>query len=134
MNIMNIRTALTINTVMDLLFGIGFLLLPGFLLQLFGMSSAPEIAFIAQLLGAALIGIALIVWLVRDSGYSPPVRAILIGLLIFNVLGFTVSLLAVLTGVMNAVGWIIPAAFLLEALPRVYFLFINPPREMLPDV
>ena len=134
MNIMNIRTALTINTVMALLFGIGFLLLPGFLLQLFGMSSAPEIAFIAQLLGAALIGIAVIVWLVRDSGYSPPVRAILIGLLIFNVLGFTVSLLAVLTGVMNAVGWIIPAAFLIEALPRVYFLFIDPPREMLPEV
>ena len=126
---MNIRTAFTINTVMALLFGIGFLLLPGFLLPIFGMSSAPAAAFLAQLLGSALIGIAVVSWLVRDSGYSPPVRAILIGLLIFNVLGFIVSLLAVLTGVMNAVGWIIPAAFLIEALPRVYFLFINPPRE-----
>lgn len=131
---MNLRNALTINTGMALLFGIGFLLLPTVVLPIFGISSAPETAFMAQLLGAALIGIAVLVWLVRDIGYSPAVRAILIGLLVFNVLGFVVSLLAVLSGVMNAAGWIIPAAFLIEALPRAYFLFINPPRELSPEV
>ncbi|HUS15878.1 MAG TPA: hypothetical protein VM536_12780 [Chloroflexia bacterium] len=125
---MNIRAMLTINTVMALLFGIGFLLLPGVVLPIFGMSAAPATTLMTQLLGAALIGIAVAAWLARDNGFSPPVRGLVIGLLIFNVLGFIVSLLAVLTGVTNALGWILPAALLIEALPRVYFLFVNPLR------
>jgi len=123
---MNIRAMLTVNTLLGLFFGIGFLLLPGFVLPTFGMSANPATMLMTQLLGAALIGLSVAVWLVKDGSLTPQVRAIVIGLLIFNVLGFIVSLLAVLTGVTNAVGWILPAAFLIEALPRVYFLFVRP--------
>jgi hypothetical protein len=123
---MNIRAMLTTNTLLGMIFGIGFLLLPSFVLPLFGMPANPAATLMTQLLGAALIGLSVAVWLVRDSSLSPQVRAIVVGLLIFNVLGFIVSLLAVLSGVTNSLGWILPAALLIEALPRVYFLFLKP--------
>jgi hypothetical protein len=126
---MNVRTMLTVNTLLALLFGIGFLILPGVILPIFGIAADPATMLMAELLGAALIGIGVVTWLVKDSGFTPPVRAIVTGLLVFNVLGFIVSLLAVVNGVTNGVGWILPAALLIEALPRVYFLFVNPPRE-----
>ena len=126
---MNIRTAFIIDTAHALPLGLAFLLLPWFVLPIFGIAPASGAVFIAQLYGAAILGIAAMAWFAKDTRDSLSVRAILIGFLTLDVIGLIVTILAVLSGVVNVLGWLVVVLFLTLSLMRVYFLFVNPPHE-----
>lgn len=49
-------------------------------------------------------------------------RAIIIGLFVYDLLGFAVTLYALLTNVLGALGWIIAGIYLLLTLGFGYFL------------
>jgi hypothetical protein len=123
---MGLRAAFMVNTVVGLVFGVGFALVPGLVLSIFGIKYDNGTIYVGQVLGATLIALSTITWFAKESSDWKLVRAILAGLLIFEVIGLVATVLAVLGGVTNALGWFIVLVLVTQALPRIYFLFVKP--------
>jgi hypothetical protein len=108
------------------LFGLGFVFIPEQVLSFYGTAPVASTSYMAQLLGAALLGFAIILWLCKDAEDSPLRQAILLGLFVAEGVGFVVVLMAQLGGGINALGWSTVAIYLLFALGFGYFRFIKP--------
>jgi hypothetical protein len=120
---MKLNVFMLIVAVVAGLFGLGFVFIPEQILSYYGGDPNAGANYMAQLLGAALIGIAIILWLCKDVEDSPARRAILLGLFVAEGVGFVVALMMQLSGVMNALGWTTVMLYLLFALGFGYFRF-----------
>lgn len=123
---MKLSTLFAINAIVALLFGLGFLLIPEQVVELYDVTLGEAGIFVANIFGAALLGFAAMTWLARNSTASEARNAIMWGLFIEHVVGFVFSLLAQTAGLMNAMGWSIVVIYGLLALGYTYFLFIAP--------
>ncbi len=123
---MNLKNLFMINTVIALLFGLAFVLIPATALGWYGIDLLPKAGILmSRLFGSALLGIAILTWLVRSQGASEARTAIITGLLLHDALGFIVGLLAQLDGVANQLGWSTVIIYLLLALGYGYFRFVK---------
>jgi len=121
---MKVTTFLTIKAIVSLAFGIALALLPVVLMGLYGVTLDPAGAFMARLVGACLIGIGLICWLGKSVADDAQ-RAITLALFIGDTVGFIVALVGQLSGLMNALGWMVVAIWLLLALGNGYCRFLK---------
>lgn len=113
--------------VVEVVFGIGFVLMPVFVASTFGMGLSPAGALMAQLFGAAFIFGSIVLWLGRNAPSSEKaLRAIVVAVVVSNAIGFVVTLLASLSGVWNALGWLPVGLYLVFGLAFAYFLFAKP--------
>ena len=128
---MKLRYWMAAKSIVEILFGIGFVIAPVFVGTIFGMDLDESGALMAQLFGTLFIFGSIVLWLSQKAQETEPaVRAIVIAVVISNVIGFVLTLLASLNGVWNALGWIPVALFLVFALGFTYFLFAKPaPRK-----
>lgn len=121
---MKLSTWMAAKAVVCIVFGIGFVLMPQFLGSIYAMSLDPSGTLMARLFGAAFIFEAIVLWLAKNSpGSDPATRAIVIAVVVSNAIGFIVTLLATLSGVWNALGWLPVALYLVFGLVFAYFLF-----------
>lgn len=102
---MKLKTLFIFNAIATILFGIGSVLAPHQLGNLFGSALNPAGALMMQYGGAWLIGIGLLAWFARNSADSEARRAIVLAFLICYSIAFIVALLAQLNNVLNAFGW-----------------------------
>ncbi len=123
---MKLRTLFAINAVIAAVFGVSFVAAPARLLAQYGLTVDAGFALVAQLFGAALIGYAILTWLVRASGDSDARRAIVLALFISDGVAFVLALMAQLRGLVNSLGWSTVAIYLLLALGFGYFQFTKP--------
>jgi len=123
---MKFSTLMSIKAVICLFFGVGEVLLPTTLMSYYGATLDPGGAFMAQLFGSAFILLGLLLWLMRNTTEVSTVKAFSMSLFIGDAVGFVVSLIAVLNGVVNALGWTTVALYLLIGLGFGYF-WLNPP-------
>jgi hypothetical protein len=119
---MNLKTLLIIKAIVCLCLGIPILLIPNFMYSIFGVSLADGGAFAAREYGAAMIGILLLAWFARNAEASDARWAIVLALFVYDALGFVVSLIAVISCVLNSLGWLIVVLYLVLALGFGYFL------------
>jgi hypothetical protein len=124
-NRMKLNMFMTIVAVVAGLFGLGFVFSPEQILSLYGAASDESANYMAQLFGAALLGIAVILWLCKDAEDSPVRQAILLGLFVAEGVGFVVALITQLGGGINALGWSTVIIYLLFALGFGYFRFMK---------
>lgn len=118
-------TFLPIKTLICAVIGIAELLFPQQFLALFGLQLDPAGMVMTRFQAAGLIGIGLICWFYRSAGYKT-VQEILLALFIADALGFLVALFAQLTGVTNALGWLVVAIWLFLAAGLGYLRFVKP--------
>jgi len=121
---MKVSTFLVIKAIVSLIFGITLALAPAALMGLYGVTLDVTGAFMGRFFGACLIGIGLTCWLgssVTDDGQ----RAITLALFIGDTIGFIVALVAQLSGMMNALGWVVVLIWLLLALGNGYCRFMR---------
>ena len=124
---MKLKHLFTVHSVVGLCYGGGMVLAPVPFLSPYDISLAdPDAIFIARLLGAALLTYCLVAWFVRNAEDSAARRAIVLGFFITLMIGFIVSLLAQLSGAMNALGWLVVGLYLLLGLGYGYFQFVKP--------
>ena len=119
---MKLRTLMIIKAVVCLSLGVPILLAPVFLYSLFGASLNPGGVFAAREYGASLIGNLLLTWFAKDAIESEPRRAIALALCVYDAIGFVVTLMAQLTGVLGPLGWFAAAIYLFFAIGFGYFL------------
>lgn len=86
-------------------FGAGLAVAPGPFMQPFGLGFDTAGSLMSRVLGAALIGFAIALWLSR--GLDPAaVRPLLIGGLAYNLIDLPINVMAIQAGTMNALAWI----------------------------
>src|SRR4029453_4747069 len=102
---MKLSTFLAITGGLGVLFGLEFLLLPGFGLPQYGVPTEPHNLMQARFFGGTLLGWGLIAWLARRSRDDTALRAILQGSLVGHIIGAVLSAWAAVSGLENAMAW-----------------------------
>jgi hypothetical protein len=102
---MKLGVLLTLNAVIAMAFGVAFVLIPAELVAGYGVTLTLGTAVVARLYGAALVGYGVMSWQVRAAAPSDALRAIVLAFFVAEALGFVLSLHAVLSGAVNALGW-----------------------------
>ncbi len=74
---MNAKLYLTIASVIAVLYGIAFVLIPAQMLQPYDVSPEPHVILTLRLLGSAFIGFGLMLWFAREFQDWAAVRGIL---------------------------------------------------------
>jgi hypothetical protein len=119
---MTFRTLLIAKAAVCLGFGLLLLLVPVALLSLLGAELGAAGTFTAREYGAALIGALFLLWFAKDTQASDARRAILLYLLVYDAIGVGITVPAVLSGVLNWLGWGIVLVYLFFALGAGYVL------------
>jgi uncharacterized membrane protein YfcA len=117
---------LVVAAVIAAVFGVGFVVASGPVLAIYGITLDKAGTLVAQLFGALLISLAVVNWLARDVTDPEAQRALVLGNLAGDAVGFVVILIGQLAGIANAVGWSSVAIYLLLALGFAYFQFMQP--------
>ena len=123
---MKLKTLMTINAIVAIVFGVTFVIVPAQAYSLYDITANEQLVYMGQLFGAALIGFALLTWMARNATDSDARRAIVLALFIADGIGFVVALIGQLSNVVNALGWSTVAIYLLLALGFGYFQFFKP--------
>ncbi len=125
---MTLRNFLTVAAIIAFAFGLGFILIPGPMLSLYGVGLDPVGTLVGRLFGASLLGFGVLNWLARDVRDAWALRAIIIAELVADLIGFIYTLVGQLGGVggINALGWSTVLIYLLLALGFAYFQFMKP--------
>jgi hypothetical protein len=119
---MKFQALMIIKAVVCLVLGVPILLAPEFFYSLFGASLNPGGAFAAREYGASLFGNLMLTWFARNAIESEARWAIILGLCVYDAIGFVVTLVAQFTGVLGPLGWFAAVIYLLFAIGFGYFL------------
>lgn len=119
---MTFRTLVLMKVAVCVVFGVYLLAAPASLLGLLGATLGGGGAFAAREYGAAMIGIVMLGWFAKDVQSSRARAAILWDLLVYDAIGVIITVSAVLTGVLNALGWGIVLVYAFFAVGSSYLL------------
>jgi len=122
---MKLNALMVVSAVVAGVFGLAFVLVPGQLVSLYGITADAPLRYIAQLFGAALLALAVAAWQARNAT-DTGVRALVLGFAIGDTAGVVVALLGQLAGVVNALGWSTVVIYLFLALGFWYFALQRP--------
>jgi hypothetical protein len=115
-----------IKSLVCLSFGILLLAIPDVLLSIFGATLSAGGMFTAREYGAALFGNMFLCWYAKSALESEAKRAIIIALFVYDLIGFIVTSITVIIGVLNPLGWLIVFVYLFFTIGFGYFLFKVP--------
>lgn len=122
---MKLKTLILIMALLSLLWGAGFLLLPGPMWSIYGLTLDANGIYVSRELGAVFFMIGLILWFARNDPSAQSLRAITLGLFMGNALGFVVTLIGQFSTDVNAMGWVGIVMYLLLALGFGYYALVS---------
>ncbi|MEZ4594992.1 MAG: hypothetical protein R3D55_28200 [Chloroflexota bacterium] len=86
-------------------FGLPLLLMPAWMLDMYGLASQPNALVIPQMLGGVALGNMVMSWLIRDADFASVQRPYFFNQLVAWGGTFYAGLLGMLNGQMNVMGW-----------------------------
>ncbi len=119
---MKLKTLLIIKAVVCLCLGISILIVPDFIYSIFGASLAAGGVFAAREYGASMIGNLMLTWFARNAQVSDTRWAIVLALCIYDAVGVVVTLIAIFSGAVNPLAWLIVVLYLFFAVGFGYYL------------
>ena len=119
---MSFKNLMVIKALVCLAFGILMLAIPDHLLSIFGATLSDGGMFTAREYGAALFGNLFLCWFARNAGESDARKAIIIALFVYDLVGFVVTAITVIAGILNPLGWFIVLVYLFFTIGFGYFL------------
>jgi len=119
---MDARLYLTIASIIAILYGIAFVLLPGNTILLFGGPPEVHVTLNLQFFGSGLLGLGVIGWFARDFRDWDAVRGVLIGYAIVDVIGGLINIWATMQGLLNSLAWSSTAVYALLLIGALYCL------------
>jgi hypothetical protein len=129
-NAMKLSVLMVIKAIVVFVFGIAFVLVPTRTMSLYGITLEPAGALMTQFFGASFILLGIILWTGRKAARSDvALKGIVLAVVVGDVIGFVVALMAQLNGVMNVLGWGNVALYLVLALAFAYFLIAKPAQS-----
>ena len=123
---MKLSNLLVVSAAIAAFFGIGLVVVTGPLLAIYGMTLDKTGTVVAQLFGSLLIAFAVLNWFARNIADPEARRAVVLGNLAGNAVGFVVILLGQSAGIANQLGWSNVVIYALLTLAWVYVQFLQP--------
>ncbi len=120
---MTMRNLLVTTAVLAFVFGLAYLLIPAQVLGLFGASTDAVGVLAARYFGGAVLGYGVLALAHRDSNLIDARGSVLPAFAIVFGFAFVLALLAQVSGLLNALGWVSVVIFLLLAIAYSYFQF-----------
>lgn len=120
---MNFKSFMTFNSLILVIFGLGFILMPATMIATYGGQLSPLGLQIAQLLGAAFLGFGILRWTARNEKSSVLLSSLVLAALVEDAIGFVIVLKAQLAGLTNSLGWSNVLLYGFFALGYGYFHF-----------
>ena len=115
--------------IIEFVFGIGFLIAPGPMLDPFGVILNATATTFACLFGSSLISISIILWFARRFGQTLLKTGVVYSLFAFYLVSTIILLLTEFAGLMNVLGWIVISIHLILLIWFGYFVFEKRSRE-----
>lgn len=113
---MKVSILFTIFAVISVLFGLFLLITPGTVMDLLGVTSLDELSvMLLRFIGGVALSLGLMSWSLRDSEPSRARAAIVLGLSLGNAISGIIFIWSALSGMFNALIWVIAAIFILFA-------------------
>ena len=100
-------TLFLVALIVEALFGIGFLIIPGPMLGPFGVTLDATATTFARLFGSALISFPFLLWFARKSDKPEFKKGVVYSLFAFYLLSTIILVMTQLAGLMNGLGWIV---------------------------
>ena len=122
---MKFKTLMTVKAVVCLGFGPVLLFFPAWILGLLGTAYGTGAALTAREYGAALVGNLLLTWLARKAEDSVARQAIIWNLFVYDAIALIATLVLLLTGVLNWLGWGIAFVYLFFTIGFGYFALLK---------
>ncbi|MBI4790759.1 MAG: hypothetical protein HY782_27335 [Chloroflexi bacterium] len=129
---MTLKNWMIFKSIVCIVFGVGFVFAAAPLMTLYGATLNATGTLFAQFLGASFVVLAIYLWLARNVTDAEANRAIVLAVFVGDAVGFIVALLAQLSGMFNALGWMIVALWLVLSLGFGYFLVVKPAAQAQP--
>jgi len=120
---MNFKYLLVIKAIVSLVFGILLLAIPNLVVSILGATLSDGGVFTAREYAAALLGNFCLCWFARNTIESIAKKAIVIALFVYDLIGFIVTTMTVIYGILNSLGWLIVLVYLFFTLGFGYYLF-----------
>lgn len=109
---MKFKSLMTIKALVCLGFAPVLLLFPAWILGLLGTAYCSGAALTAREYGAALAGNLLLAWLARDIDRGAARKAIVWNLFVYDLIGLVATVVLILRGTLNPLGWGIAFVYL----------------------
>ena len=106
------NTLFLVTMIIEGIFALGFLFVPGAMLGPFGVALGASAVIFARLFGSALLSFPVLLWYGRRSGKPDFKIGVARGLFIYYLGSTPILVLALTSGLMNAKGWGIVALHL----------------------
>lgn len=123
---MKLSTLLLVSAGIGAVFGVAFVVVPGPLLSVYGITTDKAGLLLGQLFGTALLGFTVLNWFARDVRDPDAQRAVVFANLTADGIGFVIALIGQLAAIANALGWSTVAIYLALALAFAYVGIIRP--------
>jgi FtsH-binding integral membrane protein len=91
--------------VIAIAFGLSFLLVPGTVLPMYGAPADAATVLMSRFFGVALLQVGLMLYLLRETRDATTQRSMALAGVVGSVVGVLVSLMGVMGGAVNALGW-----------------------------
>lgn len=113
---MKIRTWLLIKAWVDIITGLGFLILPVQAVGALGVATDEAGLAVARFFGQAMFLMGLMLWMVRNVHEPRSQKAIASAVVVGDGVGAIVALRTTMVGTINAFGWVIMAVYIILAI------------------
>lgn len=120
---MKLNTLFLMNAIVAFISAIGFIVMPGIILPLYGVTPTPTDIVFARMLGGEFLSYAALTWIGRNLTEYKGQKAIVLGCLIGFSIGFVALWIGQCAGVFNILGWSLAAVYFLFSAGYAYFLF-----------
>lgn len=125
---MNYRITFMINALIAVLLGLGFLILPGRILDQFGVDEYAATKLISQFFGTALLGLGLLLWFAKDVNEANLQKGMGTALLIGAAAGLVITVMGTTSGILRANWWIAMVVYTVLGLAYAYLVFQKPKK------
>jgi hypothetical protein len=123
---MNYRHMFMINAFIAALLGLGFLIVPGRILNPFLVDEYAETQMILQFFGTAMLGLGLLLWFAKDVSEADLQKGMGIALLTGAVGGLMGPVIGGTSEALSASWWIAMVVYAILGLAHAYLLFQKP--------
>lgn len=123
---MNYRIIVMINAFIAALLGLGFLVVPGKILDQFGVDEYAATKLISQFFGTAMLGLGILLWFAKDVAEVNLQKGMGIALLVGAAAGLVITVIGTTSGVLRSNWWIAMVVYAILGLAYAYLVFQKP--------
>jgi len=99
------NTLFLVALIVEALFGLGFIFIPGKMLEPYGVILNETATTFARLFGSAILSFPILLWFARKSENQDFRKAVVYTLLFYFLVSTILLVMAQTAGLMNALGW-----------------------------